>query len=137
MKTPGYLGIKIDFQSALPVYEQVKRAIKLAILTGTLKDGEAVASIRDLAQRLQINPNTIIKIYGQLETEGFLASRPGLGHFVRFEIACGGNDRSTLFETLSEDFVHQAVELGFTREDVQKRIDTIFDRTTGKPRHGQ
>ena len=137
MKTPGYLGIRIDAQSALPVYEQVKRAIKLAILTGTLKDGEALASIRDLAQRLQINPNTIIKIYGQLETEGFLVSRPGLGYFVRFECARGGDDRSILFEALSEDFVHQAVELGFTREDIQKQIDKIFDRTTGKPRHGQ
>jgi GntR family transcriptional regulator len=137
MKIPGYLGIRIDAQSALPVYEQVKRAIKLAILTGTLKDGEAVASIRDLAQRLQINPNTIIKIYGQLETEGFLASRPGLGYFVCFEFAGGGDDRNILFETLSEDFVHQAVGLGFTREDIQKQIDKIFDRTTGKPRHGQ
>jgi GntR family transcriptional regulator len=136
MKVPGYLGIKIDAKSALPVYEQVKRAIKLAILTGALKDGEAVASIRDLAQRLQINPNTIIKIYSQLETEGFLASRPGLGYFVRFEFARRGDDRSTLFVELSEDFVLQAVELGFTREDIQKQIDKILNRTSAKPRYG-
>lgn len=137
MKVSGYLGIRIDAKSALPVYEQVKRAIKLAILTGTLKDGEAVASIRDLAQRLQINPNTIVKIYSQLETEGFLTSRPGLGYFVRFEFVRRGDDRSILFEALSEDFVHQAVELGFTREDIQKHIEKIFDRTTAKRRTGQ
>jgi len=137
MKTHGYLGIKIDAKSALPVYEQVKRAIKMAILTGALKDGNAVASIRDLAQRLQINPNTIIKIYGQLETEGFLESRPGSGYFVRFESARRGDDQNNLFETLAKDFVQQAVELGFARGDIQKKIDAIFDRTTAKLRSGR
>ncbi len=71
--------VRIEADSALPVYEQIKGAIVLAILSGRLVQDDQVPSIRDLAARLKVNPNTVIKVYERLEAEGFLKTRAGSG----------------------------------------------------------
>ena len=62
----GTLQVRIDAKSAVPVYEQIKQAIKLAILSGRLKDGDQLMTLRDMALKLTVNPNTIIMVYDQL-----------------------------------------------------------------------
>ena len=123
-----FLHLKIDAKSALPVYEQVKRALKLAILSGDFKDGDRIPSIRDLALQLQINPNTVIKIYYQLEAEGFLASRPGLGYFVKLDREPLHRERRTLFDSLAMDFVTKAVELGYSWDDIANAVSSLRDK---------
>lgn len=120
MKT--YLNIRIDDRSALPVYEQIKRAVKMAVLTGALAEGEQVASIRDLAQQLQVNPNTIIKVYSQLETEGFLQSKPGSGYFVRLDRPRASKRQEESFRALTSDYIAKAVELGYSWDDIAAEI---------------
>jgi GntR family transcriptional regulator len=84
-KKKAYYEIEVDSKIALPVYEQVKRAIKLGILSGRLQEGQKLLTLRKLAEKLNINPNTIIKIYFQLEKEGFVFSRPGSGYYVQLD----------------------------------------------------
>ena len=76
------LNISLDNKSAVPVYEQVKQAIRWSILSGYLEAGDQLPSLRELATMLHINPNTIVKVYFQLEVEGFVSSRAGSGFFV-------------------------------------------------------
>ena len=123
-----FLHLKIDAKSALPVYEQVKRALKLAILSGDFKDGDRIPSIRDLALQLQINPNTVIKIYYQLEVEGFVASRPGLGYFVKLDREPLQRERRALFDSLAMDFVTKAVELGYSWDDIANAVSSLRDK---------
>jgi GntR family transcriptional regulator len=112
------LDIKIESRSALPVYEQVKQGIKLAIASGYLEEGDRMVPIRELAARLRINANTIVKVYYQLDVEGYIYSLPGSGYFVKGGAARKQEEKSELFERITEDYISKASNLGFSLEDM-------------------
>lgn len=116
--------IKVDVKSALPVYEQIKRAIKLVILSGRLEEGDQLMSIRELALKLQINPNTIIKVYYQLEMEGFVLSRPGAGYYVKFDGKKIQKERRVLFEQATDEYISKVTDMGYSLEDITQEINT-------------
>jgi GntR family transcriptional regulator len=68
--------------SGVPIYVQLKEQIRHAIETGALIPGDQLPGIRSLAETLVINPNTVIKVYRDLEQEGVLEIRHGLGAFI-------------------------------------------------------
>ena len=68
--------------SGVPIYVQIKEQIRHAIETGAVSAGDQLPAIRSLAETLIINPNTVIKVYRELEQEGVLEIRHGLGAFV-------------------------------------------------------
>ena len=68
--------------SGVPIYVQLKEQIRHAIETGALVPGDQLPGIRSLAETLIINPNTVIKVYRDLEQEGVLEIRHGLGAFI-------------------------------------------------------
>jgi GntR family transcriptional regulator len=123
-----YFEFKVDVKSALPVYEQVKRAIKLAVLSHRLKEGEKLMSLRELALKLQINPNTIIKIYTQLEVEGYIYSRPGAGYFVKVDKEKIKKERYKLFEEETQDYISKVIELGYSFDDILEIMKRYFNR---------
>ncbi|MGD2087644.1 MAG: GntR family transcriptional regulator [Candidatus Aminicenantes bacterium] len=123
-----FFEFKVDVKSALPVYEQVKRAIKLAILSGRLQDGEKLMSLRELALKLQINPNTIIKIYTQLEVEGYIYSRPGSGYFVQYDKEKIKKERYELFEEETQDYISKVIALGYSIGDILEIMKRYFNR---------
>lgn len=75
--------ITIDRSSSKPYYEQVVFAIKEEILQGILRSGDKIPSIRELAQQLLMNPNTISKAYKQLESENVILTVRGKGTFIK------------------------------------------------------
>ena len=127
-KTKEFFEINVDVKSPLPVYEQVKRAIKLAILAGRLSEGQKLMSLRELAMKLQINPNTIIKIYSQLETEGYIYSRPGAGYFVQLDKERIKTEKYELFEKESLDYISRVIELGYSFDDILTIMRKYFNR---------
>jgi GntR family transcriptional regulator len=68
--------------SGVPIYVQLKEQIRHAIETGALSPGDQLPGIRTLAETLVINPNTVIRVYRELEQEGALEIRHGLGAFI-------------------------------------------------------
>ena len=68
--------------SGVPIYVQLKEQIRHAIETGALSAGDQLPGIRGMAETLVINPNTVIKVYRELEQEGVLEIRHGLGAFI-------------------------------------------------------
>ncbi|GGA76421.1 hypothetical protein GCM10011507_29750 [Edaphobacter acidisoli] len=68
--------------SGVPIYVQIKEQIRHAIETGAISAGDQLPGIRSLAETLIINPNTVIKVYRELEQEGVLEILHGLGAFV-------------------------------------------------------
>ena len=74
--------ILIDYKSRKPIYEQIIDSIKSLIVSGVLERDDQLPSVRQLAQELAINPNTIQKAYGELEREGVIYSLKGRGSFV-------------------------------------------------------
>jgi len=102
----------------VPVYEQVKQGLKLAIISGYLQQGDQVMSIRELAARLKIHPNTIAKVYYQLEVEGFIYSKPGTGYFVKVDHRKIQREKQDLFKKVTRDYVAKAMNLGYSLADM-------------------
>ena len=76
------LHLQIDAHSGLPVYRQMVDQIKYYVASGTLKPGNQLPSVRELAQQLSINPTTVVKAYNELEHEQVIDLRHGKGAFV-------------------------------------------------------
>jgi GntR family transcriptional regulator len=74
--------VRIDLSSFVPIYEQIKREIRRRIKLGIFPPGQAVPSIRELAEDLLVNPNTVARAYRELEKEGAITTRRGKGCFV-------------------------------------------------------
>ena len=76
------MNIIISNNSSVPIYEQIKNAIKNAIISNELKEEEMLTSVRNLANDLKISFLTVKKAYDELEAEGFIKTVQGKGSFV-------------------------------------------------------
>jgi len=77
--------IKTNPSAGTPIYIQLMQQIKHAIESGTLNPGDQLPSIRNVAKDLFVNPNTVVKVYKELEHEGIIELRQGKGAFVKPE----------------------------------------------------
>ena len=73
---------RLKLSDRRPLYEQIKERFEELIIKGVLKENDKIPSVRELALKLTINPNTIQKAYRELETEGFIYSVKAKGSFV-------------------------------------------------------
>jgi GntR family transcriptional regulator len=76
------MHIHISTQSGTPLYQQIIRQIKYLVASGKLAPGEEIPPIRELAEQLMINPNTVARAYLELERAGLVIMRPGSGTHV-------------------------------------------------------
>ena len=119
------IKISIDNRSAVPIYQQIKQAIKLSIISGELQNGDQLPSIRDLALHVKVNPNTIVKVYYQLDSEKFVYSAPGSGYFVDYNPSDTREDQRDIFQRISEEYIGKALGLGYSIQDI---IDEMKQR---------
>jgi len=113
----------INFNSPIPIYQQIILAIKLEILSGRLKTGDQLPPIRELAKILKLNPNTVAKAYYNLEGEGFIESKRGSGNWVNYKNIKLDSLRKGMLEDDFRSFLERALSLGATREDIKKLIE--------------
>ena len=74
--------VSIDPRDATPIYAQLQRGLRAAIATGRLKPGEQLPTVRQLAVELQINANTVARVYLELERAGVIETKRGVGSFI-------------------------------------------------------
>ena len=74
--------IRIDPQSGVPIWQQVAEQIRRQAAAGELRSGDKLPTVRELAGTLRINPNTVARVYQELERQGVVESRRGLGTFL-------------------------------------------------------
>jgi GntR family transcriptional regulator len=114
--------LKVDVKSAVPIYEQIKDAIKISIFNGTLKEGDQLISIRELSNVHHVNPITIMKAYNQLESEGLLHSRRGSGYFVRANPAEVTAGQTELLRREVTGFLKKMAAMGFNARDLLQEL---------------
>ena len=120
------LDFKIEAKSAVPVYEQIKQAVKLAIISGYLREDDQLMSIRELGARLQIHPNTISKVYYQLETEGFVYSRQGTGYFVKIDPEKFQKEKHELLRKVTQEYISKVTRLGYSPGEMLEVLQKIL-----------
>jgi len=118
------IKFKVETDSPVPLYEQIKREIKINILSGILQADEKLLPIRELAKNLKVNPNTIVKVYYQLDSEGFLYSRPGQGYFVKRGSEEDNTEERKIFRTITDEYLKKVTDLGFSLEYITKHLNT-------------
>ena len=72
----------VEFHSGVPVYRQIMHRIQAAVVTGQLKEGDQLPTIRALHQKLEVNPNTVARAYRELTLAGVIEARQGSGCYV-------------------------------------------------------
>jgi GntR family transcriptional regulator len=118
------LHITITTGSGTPIYRQIIDQVKLGVATGALAAGDALPSVRSLAEQNVVNANTVIKAYAELVREGVLDSHHGKGFFVAEKRQVySRTERLRRLRQALEAFVHEAVFLDFTAEEIRKGVD--------------
>ena len=113
--------LNLDYRDARPIYEQVRDGLRRLMVTGAIQEGEKLPSVRSLASRLAINPNTIQRAYESLEAEGYVYSIPGKGSFAAPRTGVDEERRDRLlgqFDSLTAELLY----LGVTRDRLIARI---------------
>lgn len=115
--------ISIDIRSRVPIYEQLIEGIKMQIINGVLEKDEQLPSVRQLAQELTINPNTIQKAYRELERDGLIYSVRGKGSFVNDVEDNIHKERIDILKEELDKIVQELLFLGLSKEEIISRIN--------------
>lgn len=116
--------IQLNYRDAKPIYEQIKDGLRRLIISNSLVANEKLPSVRELASKLAINPNTIQKAYRELEGDGYLYTVAGKGTFVseRGEVL---NARSEELFCQFDEVVTELLYLSVGKEELTERIDCL------------
>ena len=114
----------VDSTSPTPIYAQLDRSIRTAIATGELGVGAQLPTVRQLAVDLAVNANTVARVYAQLERDGILETRRGVGTFVRESPSPQATraHRERELRELIRRFVGDAALLGFTLPELINQL---------------
>jgi GntR family transcriptional regulator len=122
------MEFRIDASSRLPIYRQLRNQFREAVARGMLEPDERLPSVRELSRSLVVNPNTIARVYTELEREGMLNTRPGLGVFVASpKTELTKKVRKERLQEMLDGFLTEAVHLGFSSTEV---VSLVSDRAS-------
>jgi GntR family transcriptional regulator len=118
--------------SPVPIYEQIVSQIIFGIASGTVVAGELIPSVRELAVRLTVHPNTVARAFQELEREGVLAAKRGRGMEVTAEAASLCRDRRRqIVQSRIRDALREAVSSALEPEAIRKLVDEELHRANG------
>jgi len=117
----------INVRSRVAVYLQVENHVQFAIAAGKLKEGDQLPSVRELSERLGVNPNTIAKSYRDLEVMGLLYTRRGMGVFINkgVQAKCKEECNRKIFSKMYE-VVSEAKASGVSKKDLQEIFNSSY-----------
>lgn len=73
---------RFDARSGVPIYRQLGQQVRRDVMLGRLRPGDQLPTVKEVVEALSVNPNTVVKAYGELEHEGVVVRRQGVGTFV-------------------------------------------------------
>lgn len=119
----------VDVMSRVPVYEQIIKQVEEQVLTGILKEGDKLPSVRSLSVKLSINPNTIQKAYTELDRRQLIITVPGKGSFISEKAieVVGANSREKMTEL--NKIIRELALAGVTKEEIINNIEDVFNNT--------
>ena len=122
------MNIVLQTKSALPIYEQIERQIKDMIVSGELKEGELLPSIRAHAADSKISVITVKRAYEDLEKEGMIYSVQGKGFYVDNPDLQYMKEKKTLgLEEKLADWVKEAKASGLSKEEAEDMISILWE----------
>lgn len=118
----------MKFNDRSPIYIQIVDDIKYKILSGEYLLGEKLLSVRDLSLEYKVNPNTIQRVYQELEKDNIINIQRGLGTFVTEDEIVIKNMRKDKAELIVKNFIKQVTNLGLDKTEVIDLVEKILKR---------
>jgi len=111
--------MKIDATNGVPLYLQIAKEIKHSIAVGSLRPGEQIPSVREIALQITVNPNTVAKAYRELEMRGIVETRRGTGTFVsKNTISVTKKERREIVSELIDRALDEARHLQISEDEI-------------------
>jgi GntR family transcriptional regulator len=121
-KSNGF-RLMLDLHSGTPVYRQIMDQVRGAIASGALTAGDQLPTVRQLAVDLEINPNTVVRAYRELEFGGLLETHQGTGTFISAQkMKRADAERERQLTQIVADSVARAGAAGFTVEELIEEL---------------
>jgi GntR family transcriptional regulator len=120
------INFTLDYSSGVPIYRQIIDQIRFGIVSGQLKLGEQLPTVRALAVDLKVNLNTIAKAYKELEIKDVLETQQGTGTFIsKIDLVVPEKEREDKLTEICTQFSSIAFSYGFNIEEVTQELMKI------------
>jgi GntR family transcriptional regulator len=124
---------RLNASSGVPLYVQLMEQIKHAVETGALRPGDQIPTIRALAQELVMNSNTVVRAYRELEHEGIVELRHGLGAFISPSVSARGKVMRQA-QNIVESAIDRLQALGITEQEIRRLFESeLSSAQSGNP----
>ncbi len=118
------LTLQIDFRSGLPIYTQIVNQVQAQVVSGILKHGDQLPTVRALAEELRVNFNTVARAYRILDEARIISTQQGRGTFIT-EIPppkIKEKLRQETLEALTQRFISEATRLEFSKAEIRQMV---------------
>ena len=118
--------VSIDARDKTPIYAQLERGLRAAMATGRLTPGDQLPTVRQLAVELRINANTVARVYADLERNGVIETRRGVGSFVKAtaEKARTPREHDKRLHAFVTRVLAEAADAGFSADDLARELSS-------------
>jgi GntR family transcriptional regulator len=131
------LALAVVPGSSAPIYQQIVDQVCAAVAGGQAATGDALPSVRALAEQLVVNPNTIAKAYAQLVDAGVVEARPGKGVFIaKRRQVFSAKERGRRLEAAAERLASEAHLLGASADEAAEAVRRAISRTAAPSNRG-
>ena len=122
---------RLDLHSGVPVYRQIIDQVRGALASESVVTGDQLPTVRQLAVDLEINPNTVVRAYRELELGGLIETHQGTGTFISAQKVRGAEDeRARQLAQIVSDSVARAGAAGFKVEELIEQLRELLPQST-------
>lgn len=123
----------VDPKSAIPIFQQIVAQVKFGVASGALRPGDFIPSVRDLASRIEVHPNTVAKAYQLLEQQNVVAARRGKG----MEVTADAPEhcrmaRQEIVRSRLRDALREAVSSALSAAEIRRLVDEELALANGQ-----
>jgi GntR family transcriptional regulator len=129
---PSVIEFHLDSRSGVAPYQQVVQQVRQALRLGLLAVGDQLPTVKEVVERLAINPNTVLKAYRELEHDGLVAARPGVGTFVIRTLTDGSLGAHGPLRRDLDRWLRKARLAGLDDESIEALFRDTFRSETGR-----
>ncbi|WP_031155367.1 GntR family transcriptional regulator [Streptomyces erythrochromogenes] len=122
----------LNSRSGLSPYQQLVQQVRHALRLGLLKEGDRLPTVKDVAKQMAVNPNTVLKAYRELEHDGLVAARPGVGTFVTRTLVDGTLAAQGPLRKELQRWLTKARLAGLDEESIEALFVSTFRNAAGE-----
>src|SRR5438874_13309663 len=123
------IEFRLEGRSGIAPYLQIVQQVKHALRLGMLRTGDQLPTVKEVVGSIAINPNTVLKAYRELEHEGLVEGRPGVGTFVLKTLKGPPPDKQAALQRSLDRWLEAAFQAGMDRDSVIALFETTLHDT--------